>query len=177
MNNLVSNRWGWFFAWGVLLVLLGVLAITYATVTSVVSVIVFGVLLFIGGVVIIFDCFKSSWGKWGEFFMHLVMGILYLVAGLILIKGPLAGSITLTLLLAIFYIVLGLFRTFSCLTREVTNRGWRLASSILTLILGILILIEWPMSGLFIIGLFIGIDLIFTGWIYIVSALSARTAR
>jgi uncharacterized membrane protein HdeD (DUF308 family) len=59
----------------------------------------------------------------------------------------------------------------------VTNRGWRLASSIITLLLGVLILLEWPASGLFIIGLFIGIDLIFTGWVYIVSALSARSAK
>lgn len=177
MDNLLSNRWGWFFAWGILLVLLGVLAITYSAATTVVSVVFFGFLLAISGVVIIFDSFKSSWGKWSVFSMHLAMGILYLAAGVILIKGPLAGSITLTLLLAIFYIVLGLFRTVSCLTREVSNRGWRLVSSILTLILGILILIEWPMSGLFIIGLFIGIDLIFTGWIFIVSALTARQVK
>lgn len=177
MGNLLHDRWGWFFAWGILLVLLGVLAIAYSTVTTVISVIFFGILLCVGGGVIIFDSFKSSFGKWNEFFMHLGMGILYLIAGIILVKGPLAGSITLTLLLAIFYILLGLFRTISCLTREVTNRGWRLASSIITLLLGVLILLEWPASGLFIIGLFIGIDLIFTGWVYIVSALSARSAK
>jgi uncharacterized membrane protein HdeD (DUF308 family) len=177
MGNLLHDRWGWFFAWGILLVLLGVLAIAYSTVTTVISVIFFGILLCVSGAVIIFDSFKSSFGKWNEFFMHLGMGILYLIAGIILVKGPLAGSITLTLLLAIFYILLGLFRTISCLTRAVTNRGWRLASSIITLLLGVLILLEWPASGLFIIGLFIGIDLIFTGWVYIVSALSARSAK
>lgn len=177
MGNLLTERWGWFFAWGILLVLLGVLAIVYAAATTVISVIVFGALLIATGLVIIFDSFKSSWGQWSEFFMHAGMAVLYLIAGYILISGPVAGSMTLTLLLAIFYIVLGLIRTISCLTREVLNKGWRLASSILTLLLGILILIEWPMSGLFIIGLFIGIDLIFTGWIYIISALTARAMK
>ncbi|MFA6037245.1 MAG: DUF308 domain-containing protein [Legionellales bacterium] len=177
MAHPLSNRWGWFFAWGLLLVALGTLAIIYSAATTLISVFVFGVILTISGFVIILDSFKSSWGTWNEFFMHLGMGILYLIAGIILIKGPLAGSITLTLILAILYIVLGIFRIVSCLTREVTNRGWRLASSILTLLLGIFILAEWPMSGLFIIGLFIGIDLIFTGWIYIVTALTARSMK
>ncbi len=177
MANTLSERWGWLFAWGLVLVILGVLAIAYATVSTVVSVIFLGFLLTVSGIVIIFDSVKSSWGRWNEFFMHLGMGLLYLIAGLILIKGPVAGSITLTLLLAIFYIALGLLRTISCLTREVTNRGWRLFSSIITLLLGILILLEWPASGLFIIGLFIGIDLIFTGWIYIMTALTVKSIK
>ncbi|MGA2655405.1 MAG: DUF308 domain-containing protein, partial [Gammaproteobacteria bacterium] len=167
MAENLAHRWGWYFTLGIILVLLGTLAIAYASVTTVVSVIVLGLVLAISGIVIISESFKSSWGKWGEFSMHLAMGILYLIAGVILIKGPVAGSITLTLILAIFYIVLGLLRTIFVFTREVSYRGWRLFSSILTLALGILILIEWPMSGLFIIGLFIGIDLIFTGWIYV----------
>ncbi len=177
MDNSINNHWGWLLVWGIALVILGILAITYASATTVISVIFLGALLTITGVMIIFDSFRTSWGKWSEFSMHLAMGILYLIAGIILIKGPLAGSITLTLLLAIFYIVLGIFRIVSTLTREVTNRGWRLASSILTLLLGLLILIEWPMSGLFIIGLFIGIDLVFTGWIYIISALAVRATK
>lgn len=177
MADALSNRWGWLFAWGIALVVLGALAIAYSTVTTVVSVIFLGFLLSISGFVIVFDSFKSSWGQWNEFFMHLGIGVLYLIAGIILIKGPVAGSITLTLILAVFYIVVGLLRTISCFTREVTHRGWRLFSSILTLLLGILILLELPMAGLFIIGLFIGIDLIFTGWIYIMTALTIKSVK
>ena len=177
LNDMLSQHWGWFLAWGLALVALGVLAVVYSVSATLLSVIFFGALLTISGVVIIFDSFKSSWGNWSEFFLHLGMGLLYLIAGVILIKGPVMGSITLTLILAVFYIVLGVVRTISCLTRPVSKRGWRLASSIITLLLGLLILIEWPASGLFIIGLFIGIDLIFTGWIYVMTALSVRPAK
>ncbi len=176
-NEILSQHWGWFFAFGLALIALGVLAVVYSVSATLISVIFFGAVLTISGIVIMFDSFKSSWGIWNEFFLHLGMGLLYLIAGVILIKGPVMGSLTLTLILAIFYIVLGLVRTVSCLIRPIANRGWRLASSIITLILGLLILIEWPASGLFILGLFIGIDLIFTGWIYVVTALSARPAK
>lgn len=177
MDTALSKNWGWLLAWGAALVALGILAITYSVTTTLISVIFLGVLLAVSGAVIIFDSFKSSWGVWKEFSMHLAMGLLYLLAGIILIKGPVVGSLTLTFILAIFYIVLGIVRIISCATREMTNKGWRLASSILTLILGILILVEWPMSGMFIIGLFIGIDLIFTGWIFIITALTVKEER
>lgn len=170
-----SSNWAWFLVWGIALVLLGVLAVVYAASTTIISVIFLGALLTVTGAILVFDSFKSNWGKWNDFFLRLGIGVLYLVAGVILIKGPVIGSLTLTLILAIFYIILGLFRTIYCLSHSMISRGWRLASGLVTLLLGILILLEWPMSGLFIIGLFIGIDLIFTGWIFIIGALTAKS--
>jgi uncharacterized membrane protein HdeD (DUF308 family) len=175
--KVANNLWGWFLAFGIALVALGIVAIAHAAASTIVSVIFLGTILAITGVVFIFDSFRSSFGKWNEFFMRLGMGILYLLAGIILLKGPVVGSITLTLILAIMYIALGFIRTIYSATHAGPGRGWSLASGLITLLLGILILLEWPASGLFIIGLFIGIDLVFTGWIYIMAAIAAKNLR
>ena len=142
----LGKNWGWFFAWGLALVVLGLLAVSYAFSSTIISIIFLGVLLCVGGIVIIFDSFQSWWGRWSGFLLHLGMGILYLIAGVMLIKGPIIGSITLTLLLAIFYIVLGIFRIVNSISLwNLPNHGWRLFGGIVTLLLGILILLEWPM--------------------------------
>ncbi len=170
-----NKNWGWFLAWGIILLVLGALAISYSMFTTIISVIFLGIILTASSVIIIIDAFQFWWRKWGGFFIHLVTGILYFVLGVMLMKLPMLGSISLTLLIAIFYILLGIFRITYSLSFQLPKQRWRLFNGILALILGILILAEWPLSGQFIIGLFIGIDLLVCGWVYIMAALSART--
>lgn len=169
-----SKKWGWVLAFGVALVALGIFAISYSCVATIISVMFLGIVLVASGIVILIESFQFWWKKWGGFFTHFLMGILYLIAGAMLIKTPTVGSISLTLILAIFYIFLGISRITYALTYDLPSKGWRLFNGIITLLLGILILMKWPMSGLFIIGLFVGIDLFITGWVYIMVALSAR---
>jgi len=161
--------------WGIVLLILGIIAISAATVTTLISVIFLGFLLFICGVVIIIDSFTSWWHRWNGFWLHLIMGILYLILGVMLIKSPLLGSISITFLLGIFYIIIGAFRIFYSSSMRALRWGWVLFNGIITLLLGILILMSWPGSSLFIIGLFVGIDLLFAGWAYIMAALGARS--
>jgi uncharacterized membrane protein HdeD (DUF308 family) len=168
-------NWGWFFLWGLALIVLGTIAITYANVTTVVSIMTLGIILAICGVVGILDAFQFWWRMWGSFFLHLIIALLYLAAGVMLIKGPLAGSVSLTLLMAILFITVGIIRIIYSLIYQLPGRGWRFFNGLTTLVLGILILKSWPESGLFIIGLFVGIDLIFAGWVYIMGAFAARS--
>jgi uncharacterized membrane protein HdeD (DUF308 family) len=84
--------------------------------------------------------------------------------GLMLLRNPLAGSLVMTLLMATYFLVAGAFRIFTALTVDITGSGWMLVDGIITLILGILVWAQWPMAGLWIIGLFIGINLITYGW-------------
>lgn len=172
--QVISKHWGWFLGWGIILVGLGILAIAYDTLATLISVVFLGIILAAGGIAVIIEACQFWWGKWGGFFIHAITGILYLALGIMLIKFPVLGSISLTLLIAIFYISLGVFRVVYSLSVHLPNRGWRIFNGILAFILGILILSQWPLSGLFIIGLFIGIDLLFSGWVYIMTALSAR---
>lgn len=178
-NNLYltafSKNWGWFFIWGLLLLILGVVAISAATLTTILSVLFLGFLLLISGIVIIIDTFSFWWHKWSGFILHLILGILYVAVGVMLIKSPLSASISLTLLLGAFYLTIGIFRIIYSLSVRVPRWGWSFFNAIISLLLGILILSSWPQSSLFIIGLFVGIDLIFTGWVYIMAALAARS--
>lgn len=169
-----GKNWGFFLAWGVALTVLGILAISFAAFTTLISVIFLGFLLLFSGVLVIIDAIQFWRGKGSSFFFQLLAGLLYSIVGLLFIFSPMVGSMSLTLLLAVLFMVLGVFRIIYAATHHLPRRGWILFSGIITLLLGILILIQWPASGLFIIGLFVGIDLLFLGINYIMAALVAR---
>jgi uncharacterized membrane protein HdeD (DUF308 family) len=170
-----KNNWPWMLGWGIGLIILGLLAISFATFTSLLSVVVLGGLILVGGLFVIIDSLHFWRGRSG-FAVHLLIGILYTVVGLALIFGPVMGAVTLTLLLACMFILVGLSRIISAISLKLPTWKWGLASGMITLLLGILILTEWPASGLFIIGLFIGIDLVLFGWATVMVALFARNS-
>jgi uncharacterized membrane protein HdeD (DUF308 family) len=167
------KNWVWFFLWGIVLILLGMCAIGAATFTTLLSIVFLGFLILISGIVIILDS-VTFWRKRKGFLLHLIMGILYIFVGLMLINSPLAGSISLTLLLGIFYLVLGLFRLYYSSSLRAPRWGWNFFNGLISSLLGILILMSWPESSLYIIGLFVGIDLLFCGWAYVMAALGAK---
>ena len=79
-----------------------------------------------------------------------------------------------TLIIAIFLIISGIFRIVSALSERFTGWGWVLLNGGVSLLLGLLIYKQWPLSGLWVIGLFVGIDLIFNGWAWIMLSLAMR---
>lgn len=170
-----SDNWPRFLVWGVLLVILGMIAITAATFTTLVSIVLLGVLILVSGIVMIIDTFTFWWGKWSGFFLHVLAGILCFIVGAMLIKSPILASVPITLFLGIFYFALGIFRIMYALSLKIPKWGWSFFSGIISLLLGALIIASWPASSLYIIGLFIGIDLIFAGWAYIMLSLSGKT--
>ena len=91
---------------------------------------------------------------------------------------PWAGALALTIVLAVFLIVEGIFKIMMAMrVRDHSGWGWLLASGVLSVILGVLIWAEWPASGLWVIGLLVGIQLLFTGWSLVMLALAARAHR
>lgn len=169
-----NKNWGWFLAFGILLLILGIVAICCAVLTTLVSIIFLGFLLLLGGIIVFIDTFKYWHKSAGYFILHLLIAILYIIAAIMLIRHPLVGAISITFFLAIFYIVLGIFRAIGAISLRLPYWGWSFFSGIVALILGILILIHWPASSLFILGLFVGIDLIFAGWSYIMLSFASR---
>lgn len=165
---------GTFFVWGLLLMLIGLFCVGATTFTTLVSVMVLGFLILFSGCVLILDTFSFWRGRDHGFVMHLLAGILYLAAGVLLISNPVEGSISLTFVLGLIYTVLGIARiTFATVTR-LPQWGWALGNGIITLLIGLLILMSWPASSLFVIGLFVGIDLFFCGLAYAMVAVSAH---
>ncbi len=170
-----GRSWGWLFLWGIILIILGLLAISLSTLTTFISIIFLGAILFMGGVVTIIDSARFWERGWGSFFLHFLIGVLYIIVGLMLMINPVASAVSLTFILGILYLLLGVFRIIYSTGIGLVRRGWILFSGILSLVLGILILSSWPASSLFVIGLFIGIDLLVWGWTYMLIALTGRS--
>jgi uncharacterized membrane protein HdeD (DUF308 family) len=171
----LTKNWRQFLFLGITLVVLGVIAISAASSATVISVILLGSLLFFAGLVVMFDTL-TFWRnkKTNGFLLHLLLSILYLCVGVMLMFNPVQSSLSITFLLGLFYIIVGVFRIGLASSIKIAGWSWAWMNGVITLIIGILILISWPASGLFIIGLFIGIDLLFYGLTYITLALAAR---
>ena len=168
----IHKHWIAFLILGIILVFLGTLAIVGAHIATVASILFFGSLLTIGGIM---QAIYAFWRPRGQgFIQNLLLGIFYAVVGILMVTHPTVSALAITLLLAALYTVSGIFKISVSLTSAVAQRGWLLFSGIVSLALGILIWAEWPISGLWIIGLFIGIDLILVGWFWIMLSLAVR---
>lgn len=171
LKQLQENR-SWFLALGITLVVLGTLAVLFSYTTTIFSVIYLGIFLIIVG---LFEGIQSfTLSKWGTFFLHLFLGILYTIGGIFIVANPKVNAISLTLLLAIFLVAAGILRIIFAITKNLPHKGWLALNGVLTLILGILIWIQWPISGLWVIGMFVGLDVLFAGWTLIMLALKAK---
>lgn len=168
----LRRRWGWYLALGVGLIALGAFAIGYAATMTAVTVMTFGWVLMVGGVLEVIHAF---WRKsWGGFFLDLATGILYFVVGFLVVANPAATAAALTLLIAMFLFVGGLFRGIMAIAVRYPNWPWMLLHSIVSLVLGILIWQQWPLSGLWVIGLYVGIEMMFNGSTLVMLGLAAR---
>jgi uncharacterized membrane protein HdeD (DUF308 family) len=170
----LRDRWFWFVLLGIGLMVLGFGVLTYTGMVwaTLVTALIFGCFMVAGGIVYIVGAFFTR--GWGGFFLSLLAGVLYLATGVILIDHPLDAAILYTLLLAVFFFVGGLFRIVGALAGRFQHWGWMLLNGIVTLVLGVLIWRQWPLSGLYVIGLFLGIDLVISGVNYVALGLTAR---
>ncbi|MCX7019229.1 MAG: HdeD family acid-resistance protein [bacterium] len=168
----VKKGWGWFLALGIVMVILGIAALGMQVALTLTSMIFFGALLVAGGVLEIVAAVRGR--GWSGLLFHLLVGILYLVVGLLAIANPVEAATSLTLLIGAAFMVGGFFRIFASLSLRFHNWGWALLSGAIGVLLGLIIWRQWPWSGFYVIGLFIAIVLIFNGWAMVMFALAAR---
>ena len=168
----LKDAWLWFLILGAALIFLGVMALAYSTLFTIRTVEILGIFLIVGAVMHIAGAFFT--GSWGGFFVTLMLGVLKLIVGLICVRHPAEAAIVYTLLMAVFFMVGGLFRIVAAVAGKFRGRDWVLVNGIITLILGIMIWTQLPFSGLWVIGTFLGIDLIFNGWSYFRLGLGLR---
>jgi uncharacterized membrane protein HdeD (DUF308 family) len=162
---------------GIVLLALGLTAIVLPPFATVAVAIVIGWLLFISGVIGLFTTFRmrSAPGFWWA----LLSAILALVVGLVLLRWPLNGAISLTLILSIFFLIEGVTSIFYALEhkRELSGRwGWMLMSGAIDLVLASIIILGLPGTAVWAIGLLVGINMVIGGWAMISMALHARAA-
>jgi uncharacterized membrane protein HdeD (DUF308 family) len=169
----LRKEWWWFLVLGILLVLLGTACIAVPVAATLATVAVIGVLMIVGGIAQIVSSFWS--GHWSGFLLHLLIGILYVVVGGMILHEPANGSVALTLVMSVFFIVTGIFRIIASLQIRFANWGWWLLNGLITLILGIMIWTHMPEMAFWVLGLFVGIEMIFNGWAWVMLAIGVRT--
>jgi uncharacterized membrane protein HdeD (DUF308 family) len=170
----IIQYWGWFLAFGIALMLLGIVAVARSVTATIVSMVFFGwLLVFASGIEI---AQAVMVGHWVGFFHHLLAAVLFGVVGLMLITRPVLSAEVVTVLMAMFFLISGLFQFIGSVWVEVPGWGWQAVDGLITFVLGVLVLAQWPASGLWVIGLFIGIDLIFYGAAWIALALGLRAS-
>jgi uncharacterized membrane protein HdeD (DUF308 family) len=162
----------WFLLLGIGLVILGTLALLFSYKSTLFTVMYLGILLTIMGFFEGIKAFKLS--QWSSFFLHLFLAVLYIISGVFITSNPLVNAITLTLLLSIFFVVTGILRIIFAFAKHVVHKNWMILNGVITTVLGLLIWAQWPVSGLWVIGMFVGIDAIFTGWTWIMLSLAAK---
>ena len=168
----IIRNWGWFLAFGIALLMLGVAAVARSVMATVVSMLFFGWLLVIAAGIEVAQLIMA--GRWAGMFPHMMAAVLFAVAGILIIWKPVVTAEILTLLMGAFFLVAGLFHIVAPAMISLPDWGWHVLNGVITLMLGVLVLAQWPVSGLWVIGQFIGIELIFYGTAWIALALHLR---
>lgn len=161
------NRWVLSIA-GVILILIGVYAIASPFIATLLSIITLGWLLVLGGIVQLFYSFSIFRNQ--GFLTHFILALFSILLGILILNEPELAAASLTLLVAFFFLVLGLFRIFSSIFYRFESWKWFLFVGVLDVILGVLILLHWPSSALWVIGLFVGLDFLFMGWAFLTTS-------
>lgn len=167
---------GWIFALGVIYVIAGCIALGSVVAATVVSVFVVGIMMVIAGIAEVFNAFQLQ--SWGRFLLWLLLGALYIVAGFATFENPVLAAAILTLVLGIALIASGIMRIILGFgIKGGTPWVWIVLSGVITLLLGIVILVHWPVSSLYILGIFLGVDLIVAGVGWMALGFGLRSRR
>ena len=174
--KVLRGKWGWIVALGIVFMIAGVVALGSVIMATETAVLVVGIMMVMAGVAEIFAAFNVK--DWGKFALWMLLGLLYVAAGVICWLNPLMAATTLTLLLGIALMIGGIVRGYLAWNVREAGKpwGWVAVSAVITLLLGLMIIAKWPYSSLYTLGVFLGIDLIFigSGWLTIGLALKKR---
>lgn len=172
IQDLVEH-WGWYLLLGLGLITAGLLAIFYSVSSTLISVKVLGLFVAMGAALEGIQAFKMK--KWSGFFLHVALGLIYGVVGLLLITRPIASAETLTLLLGVALLLSGSFKSIYALTHMHPLGAWLLLNGLITLTLGGMIIAQLPQSGLWVIGTLVGVDMLLRGITWTTLALKAKS--
>jgi uncharacterized membrane protein HdeD (DUF308 family) len=157
----LRRAWYWFLLLGIALILLGFVALGALAAVTDVAVILFGWILLVGGVS---QGVHAFWARrWAGFFAQLLTGLLQLLAGVLILAWPEKAEISLTFLIAIFFLITGLLRIGAAFAARLELTLWLVFGGFLNLLMAVLILSDWPWSGQWVIGLFVGVELVVHG--------------
>ncbi|POF32257.1 HdeD family acid-resistance protein [Roseibium marinum] len=176
MRAKIQENWGWFLVLGIALVIGGLILIAAPLATSIAVTILIAVVLFVGGLVQIYNAFKTKGTS--SFIWNLITGIIAVIGGIVIYMNPLAGTFALTLVIAAIFIAQGVSQIlFAFKLKPHEGWVWVLIAGIVSLAAGVMIWLDLPGSAAWALGLIAGISVLVNGWSYIAIALAARAAK
>jgi uncharacterized membrane protein HdeD (DUF308 family) len=164
-------RWGWLLVLGIALIVLGTVALGDTIAVTLVSVLLIGWLLIVSGIFHVVHLVRHTEVR---SFWNILVTILDFAAGLYLIAHPALGALTLTLVLSAFLMASGITRLVGIFSSDLPHKFWPVVDAILSVVLGVLLWVHWPWTGLWFIGFAISIGLIFRGWAWVMVAFALR---
>ena len=167
-----GNVRSWVIFAGITMLVLGTAAVIYDVTATLASVFLFGWLLLLAGAIQIVQAFQVR--SWSGFFLYLLDGIIRGTAGTLLVVYPVSGALTLTLVLSFYFIASGLFKTIGSMLLQFPSWGWSVASGLVSVALGVMLAMQWPVTGLWFIGFAVGLDLMLYGWALLMFAAAVK---
>ncbi len=175
IKGALKAHWRLLLFQGVIMIILGVAAIGWPVAATIAVAFYIGWLFLIAGIVGLIVMFSAE--NVPAFLWSLLTAALSLAVGILLLWKPVAGAVSLTLVLTAFFIVEGVFQTVTSIAyRDVISStwGWMLVSGLSDLALAVIIILGWPMSAAWVLGLLVGINLITSGWAIVMMAIAGR---
>lgn len=158
----IRAAWGWFVALGAAFIVLGLVASSHLLLATLVTVYYLGAAMIVAGILQIVQSFRIA--RWSGFILWLLSGVLYVAAGAATFMNPSLASSAMTLFLALFTAASGIMRIWlGAGAMSERGWGWIVASGILSTVVGLLVLVGWPVNSTWLLGLILSIDLLFQG--------------
>lgn len=173
----VRANWGWLMVMGLALTALGAVGLYMAGALTVASLWWFGVLTIAGGVATLVDAFRAE--GWKAKLWEMLIAVIYVAAGIVMLLNPGASAVWFTLFIAAFLFASGILRIITGfqIREQVKGWGWTVFGGVASTVLAIMIWAQWPVSGLWVIGMFIAIEMIMQGTSMISIALAAKASK
>lgn len=164
VTEAVRQKWGWFLALGIVLVIGGALMIALPLASSIAVTLIIAIVFAVGGAVQLWHAFSVP--GWGGFIWNIATGAIALAGGIAVYFNPVIGAAALTLVVAAILLAMKI--------RPHDGWGWVLTAGIVSAIAGLAIWFEFPSSAVWVLGLLAGVSVLINGWSFIAIALAAR---
>ena len=172
----LPKKWGWMLALGILLLLAGSLGLYMSVAVTIMTVLLFGALILAGGALSLVQTIVDREETWQGQLFHVLLAVFYIISGALVLANPMAASAVLTLMLGAMFAAMGVTRlTYGFRCRK---NGWKwilpIMIGLVDLIFAFILVVSWPVSGLWVIGLFVSVELLMYGWMLTFTALAVR---
>ncbi len=172
----LPRKWGWLFALGFFISFAGFIGLYSVVYVTLATVLLFGSLMLVSGVLMLLHLIKEKEDNWQGKLLAVLLALLYIITAVVIFYNPLAASAGFTLVIGGLFLAMGFLRIYYGFKYKSKGWAWLLPvfSGVISIIFALIIAFNWPISGLWVIGLIVSVELIMNGWMMMLTALAAR---